>query len=127
MPPLEVIRENYRNSIKNLTFQDLIGHVVDLPEPHDAVVLIGRQEAQVGHLGGVVLGARPAREEVVDVGHHGLGDRAPTPDHHRGVALQSRVDRQGVEQGPDRARVPSVMGFRSCNKNCDYSLSEAGF
>ena len=72
-----------------------------LPEPHDAVVLIGRQEAQVGHFGGEVLGARSAREEVVDVGHHGLGHRAPTPDHHRGVTLQSRVDRQGVEQGPN--------------------------
>ena len=56
------------------TFQDLVGHVVYLPEPHDAVVLIGRQEAQVGHFGGEVLGARSAREEVVDVVDHGHDD-----------------------------------------------------
>jgi len=92
----------------------LIGHVVDLPEPHDAVVLVGGQEPEAGDFGRVVFSTGSAREEVVDVGHHRPGHGAAPAHHHRGVALQGRVDRQGVEQGPDGAGVPSVMGFRSC-------------
>ena len=74
---------------------------MNLPEPHDAVVWGGWQKSQMIDFGGKIFRARPTREEMVDVSDHGLRHGAFAAHHHRGIALQRRVDCQRVEQGPD--------------------------
>jgi len=75
---------------------------VNLPEPHYAVDRGGWQKSQMIDLGSKIFCARPARKEMVDVSDHGLRHGALAAHSHRGVALQSRVDSQCMEQGPNR-------------------------
>ena len=80
---------------------------MELPEPHDAVLGVCRQRSEIANLLGEMFSTWTAREEVVDVVDHGHDDSALAADIHFGVSHEGCVHRQGVDQGPDGARVAS--------------------
>ena len=84
-----------------------------LPQPHNTVSFIGRQEPEAIDFTPKVLSTVPTWEKIVNVVHHIFGHGTVASERHRRVTLNSCIDHQGVKELPEAARIASKLRLRT--------------